>query len=937
MVKPEGRKAMAKQRAPIEFNSISGGIITEASPLTFPDSASLSESNFELSKEGTRRRRLGFELETGGVLTDIPTNYSAVSPDTVNTFLWRNVGGRGDVELTVVQVGGHIRFYGASQTSLSAGLLGSTISILNTGSTLFSFASVDGDLAVATGKQFIYLITPVFSTSNAIVAFRLKESRLTIRDLFGIQVLYNRAVEGDTPEASDYIDITLPEYVTKRPMLEGLPNETSLATVVGVSTSETDSWTTSRSAGAGGSHDARIVTTWYGARESKQTFSPASFYGHEIVTIATLEEQWYTYSGTPFGGTADNKALIIFDTQPEFDSFTVTEISTGVVYTFTKDEGYGKTFSSSVVNPWRDNVGGGLNLELSVELTSVSSTLYNYNLRNQTFGAKRLSKSGTEAEDTVASFYALENKLPSMSDTVLSALYPNIDASNKTVDRFHAEDLLVNPLGSAPAPKGHFIIDALDRSESRKQRWQELADTEGYDAEVVALPVDRTPGGPRTVAEYGGRLWYGGFSEDGSDTEVGGLRLESYILYSQLANSKSVLTRCYQKGDPTSPEAPELLDTDGGFISLDGAYGVSSLIPLGNSLLAFCANGVWAVSGSDGNYFTPTAPRVQLVTSKGSVSPRAIVVIDSVVMYWSRDGIYMIAQSELGDYKVESLTEKTIQSYYLDIPLQVSAKAFGEYDPFTSKVSWYVYNTTSRTEPTQVLTLLTTTGAFTTHTISEGVLDRTLVGPAEVSPFELGSATFNVVVGYDQVVVGTDTVVTDKVSSIARTLSVKGVYLERGEDGLAKLGFGEFSNQYFKDWGEVDAPAHIITGYVSGGDFQRYKKTPYITFHFEKTEGSFVCPVDAGGQSSCLVQAQWEWSDNVNSGRWGRTFQAYRFRRHYIPADLEDQFDNGFSTVVTKNKIRGKGKVLSLKLTTEEGKDCRIIGWSSIMEVNSHV
>jgi hypothetical protein len=398
-----------------------------------------------------------------------------------------------------------------------------------------------------------------------------------------------------------------------------------------------------------------------------------------------------------------------------------------------------------------------------------------------------------------------------------------------------------------------------------------------------------------------------------------------------------VLTKCYQKGDPTSVEAPELLDTDGGFISLDGAYGITKLVPLGNSLLAFGTNGVWSVSGYDGNYFTPTAPRVQLVTSKGSVSPRAIVVIDSIVMYWSKDGIYIITQSDLGSYNVESLTEKTIQSLYNDIPVTTKVDAFGEYDPYTSKVSWYVYNTPNRASNTTILSLLTSTGAFTVHEISDGDVARTLVGPVEVSPFTLGSDFVNIVVDGVQVVVGELNVVATQTNAIARTLSTKSLFISDNGVGGSLLSFGEFSNEEFMDWGEVDAPAHIITGYVSGGDFQRHKKTPYITFHFEKTESGFSCPVDATHQSSCLVQAQWDWSDSVNSGRWSREFQAYRFRRHYIPASLDDGFDNGFSTVVTKNKIRGKGRVLSLKLSTEPEKDCRIIGWSAIMEVNANV
>jgi len=38
--------------------------------------------------------------------------------------------------------------------------------------------------------------------------------------------------------------------------------------------------------------------------------------------------------------------------------------------------------------------------------------------------------------------------------------------------------------------------------------------------------------------------------------------------------------------------------------------------------------------------------------------------------------------------------------------------------------------------------------------------------------------------------------------------------------------------------------------------------------------------------------------------------------------------------VTTKNKIRGRGRALSLKFSTEPQKDCQILGWSADMHSN---
>lgn len=158
--------------------------------------------------------------------------------------------------------------------------------------------------------------------------------------------------------------------------------------------------------------------------------------------------------------------------------------------------------------------------------------------------------------------------------------------------------------------------------------------------------------------------------------------------------------------------------------------------------------------------------------------------------------------------------------------------------------------------------------------------------------------------------------------------------------------FSSYRDFGFRDWrtwdGEgLDAPAYLVTGYQSGGDFLRYKQVPYIQFYFNRTEDGFV--EDETGnlfptnESSCKVQAQWEWANSANSNRWGRAFQAYRYKRLYMPSDSSDEFDNGFAVVTTKNKLRGKGKVLSLLIKTEPDKDCQLLGWSMLLGVNGNV
>lgn len=79
-------------------------------------------------------------------------------------------------------------------------------------------------------------------------------------------------------------------------------------------------------------------------------------------------------------------------------------------------------------------------------------------------------------------------------------------------------------------------------------------------------------------------------------------------------------------------------------------------------------------------------------------------------------------------------------------------------------------------------------------------------------------------------------------------------------------------------------------------------------------------------QSSCYVQHQWAWSDNVNSNKWTTPMQYYRIRNPYYPGF--GVISDSFYVVETRNKVRGNGKVLSIKFSTEPGKHCVIYGWS---------
>ncbi len=85
-----------------EFNTFVGGLVTEASPLTFPENASLDESNFVLKRDGSRQRRKGLEYEFG--VGTYPASFDAgvIQDIQVVTFSWEEVADIPDKVFVVI-------------------------------------------------------------------------------------------------------------------------------------------------------------------------------------------------------------------------------------------------------------------------------------------------------------------------------------------------------------------------------------------------------------------------------------------------------------------------------------------------------------------------------------------------------------------------------------------------------------------------------------------------------------------------------------------------------------------------------------------------------------------------------------------------------------------------------------------------------------------
>lgn len=566
---------------------------------------------------------------------------------------------------------------------------------------------------------------------------------------------------------------------------------------------------------------------------------------------------------------------------------------------------------------------------------------HTYNLRNQTFATPRYIQYDEITADVIGGFYTQSMGLfPSNSDSVLPYFFANpSDDGNREVERYFAKEAFVNPLGSFRAPRGYFIIDALERGKSRLDAISRLKARHPENTyDVSSLPQDKTPGGASVVAQFAGRVFYGGFSGDVLDGDSQSPRMTSYILFSKLVDNITDIGKCYQDGDPTSKDTPDIVATDGGFIRLDGAYGIKKMVSVGSQLIVIAENGVWGIQGGSDYGFNAENYLVKKYSEHGCVSSSSVVLVDNTVLYWGDDGIYNVAPDQYGDWRVTTVTATTIQKFYDNIETSSKQECKGFYDAYERKVRWvYDNNLLVTGKETRELILDLNLSAFYVMEIYSGPNEYRVVAGAEVPPFRLGSVQENVTVsGVAVTAAGEDVVVSSTVSETQLREFIY-VVVKSYTNSQVVLRMAGYTNTSFMDWGVVDAAAYMVTGYMSGGDFQRYKQVPYLTVHSRRTETGFDSEYALVGQSSCKVVSMWEWANSANSNRWGKEFEAYRLNRLWIPQTSSDNYDDGFSVVSTKNKLRGKGKVLSLKFSTSPNKNLHLYGWSMVLGVNGSV
>ena len=425
--------------------------------------------------------------------------------------------------------------------------------------------------------------------------------------------------------------------------------------------------------------------------------------------------------------------------------------------------------------------------------------------------------------------------------------------------------------------------------------------------------------GFQAIGFYAGRVWYAGMADS---------VYADHVFFSRICQTPLAYGQCHQRQDPTDETFNDITQADGGVIVVPGMSGVVDMINVGTSLVLVGTEGSWEISGGRGQAFSALSLDARQLTTANLNSPTGSAAFDDGGIALGPSGIYAFGPNQFtGLLEAKNVIKETIQTKWNGYTTDQQKRAQIAFDDAKLRIHILIGTDASITNSyTEMLTFDTRKGAWTIFTF------------APTSPFALLS-------------MGS---ISDADDS-ANNQKMKFLY----EVTTGTVQIADFEQTDYVDFDGNESPLpFMMAGYDGVGDFQRRKQAPIITVYSRRTETGFT---DTGAgwtgdnESSTLMTALWDWtelkqwdvpsapvaqetwdgtSSNYGiSGKIGARSQVYRHVRNFIPLAADDV--DGYPVVVTRNKVRGRGRVLQLRFEGAATKDSHIIGWSTNYKVSA--
>ena len=470
--------------------------------------------------------------------------------------------------------------------------------------------------------------------------------------------------------------------------------------------------------------------------------------------------------------------------------------------------------------------------------------------------------------------------------------------------------------GNGLIGNGHFILDLYSK---------DRATASGIPSIVTETETARFS----AMVGYAGRAWFSGL-----DSAKNGSR----VYFTPVLEGTSKMGAFHQEADPTAEDISDLIDSDGGSINIPAASKITALFEWSTSLLVFAENGVWEIKGIDGIFKATEFSVARIQGASGILDSASLVEAEGVPFWWGREGIYTLSPNT--DLTQATATQgtnvslSTVQTFWEAIPGNQRIDAVGKYDAINNRVFWlYGNDSIVRFKYNKVLILDVSLQAFVPWTFEdESSNTNYVVGLAYFSGRGTQSVTEDVT---DSTVTVTDSsvTVTDTTQESIEIGSKETKFLVRDGD-TGSLSFATISQTGFLDWGTEDFLSYAEAGYDFDEDMTTYKHGVYVTTYFDLTETGFTGNETAGydpiGQSSCLLKAHWDLKVAASSSQ-----EVYRFLRPIV-VDTGDLtvFNYPFASIITRNRIRGRGRNLKLRFESTTGKDFRLQGYEVLNAKN---
>ena len=470
--------------------------------------------------------------------------------------------------------------------------------------------------------------------------------------------------------------------------------------------------------------------------------------------------------------------------------------------------------------------------------------------------------------------------------------------------------------GSTLTGNGSFILDFFSKNRSAASG-------------IAGITTENENSRFKAIASFSGRIFYAGLT---SSKNAG------KILFSKYLDNMTEASRCYQQNDPTSEEISDLLDTDGGVISIPEAMNILRLHVFGSSIFVFAENGVWQISGVD-NVFRATEYSISRVSQVGLNNSQAFASVEGVPIWWSKHGIHTLNFDEVsGRAQSQNLSIGTIQTFFEAIDGNARQQCTAVYDQTNKRVHWFYPSNgeTVANKKNKVLTLDITLQAFYPWSVSDSASTPDYIIGAEYYPGFGSNFVDNDVItliGDDVITSAGDDVVVSTLTELSQADAAIVLMVYDGATG--KMTMGLFSGTTFLDWGNVNYSSYAEAGYDFMGDLILKKNAPYIQVYLRPTETGFSGSEELGytpvRESSLLVSSYWDFRTNTSTS----PQQAYRLK--YTPVVNESSlgtWDYPEKVVTTRLKMRGHGRSMRLRFESEQGKDFVLLGFGILNAVN---